>query len=143
MEPFKLALYALGGKLEYLPLLVAIMVIFSTAFFGFVLPKYFDYNHGRNQRLLKNALDIEKGLKERHKNRCGDKYFEPDLDKIIDHFKKKYIKGQLEIVDKETLGQKTNDSVLYWQTIGIIAGAILVIGTLSILILALLRLSFS
>jgi hypothetical protein len=143
VEKFKLATYALGEKLEYLPLLVAVMVIFSTAFFGFILPKYFDYNHGRNQRLLKDALDIEKALKERHKNRCGNKYDEPELEKVIAHYKNNYLKDQASNAEKEIEGKRVSDNILYWGTIVFVAGSIIAIGVISVLVLALLRWVFS
>lgn len=142
MDNFKLGIYALGENGEYIPLLVGVMVIFSTAFFGFILPKIFDYYHTFYRDELKNALSIEKSLKERQTKKCGNKYSEPDMDKIIDHYKVKYLENRLHRIDTEDSKKKNKENFIYWGTLGMVSGSIIVIAILSLLIVSFLRWSF-
>lgn len=118
----------LGDKGQYTPLLVAIMVIFSTALFGFVLPKTFEYTRNKYRDELKDALAIEKSLKERNKKVCGQSDKDEDLDKIITHYRQRYVENRLEAIAKDQKKRKWEFEMLSIQVLlGILAAIIVIV----------------
>lgn len=128
-------LEVLGDQGQYTPLLVAIMVIFSTALFGFVLPKTFEYTRNKYKDELKDALAIEKALKERHPKKCGKPYIDEDLERIVTHYRQKYIENRLEAIAKDNKHRKWEFEMLSGQIILGILAAITIIAVTSTLLM--------
>lgn len=133
-------IHILGHKGEYIPLLVAIMVIFSTAFFGFILPKILDYTRNRYRDELQAALSIEKSLKERQQYHNAESYKEPELEKIISHLKKQYLDNRKEQIAQDGSPRRWNFERTAGELLIAVAAIILVITAVSFLMLGFIRL---
>lgn len=137
----------LGANGEYVPLLVAIMVIFSTAVFGFILPKAFEYNRNRYKDELKGALSIEKSLKERNPLKDDEKdgeaeFSEPELEEIIVHYKEKYISNRKEQITKDSTKKRWGFERSVFEIVIGVGAIIFVIAAVSVAIFALFILAF-
>lgn len=78
---------------DYLPILVAMIAIFSAAIFSFWLPKWSDYFNDRSRTKLKDTLDIKKSLE------ASGRVVSVEFDSIINYYENEFVRKELEFTN--------------------------------------------